>query len=120
MHLPDGLYDKLLTESVARLIADLRDPSCCTLTPLPKEAASERIAEALSKQLTFLLEELEGDGVPKAKRQIALVNTLLRHLRQQTQQDDVDPLVEPPQILHAVHRTGVPPEVPDTGLDIPW
>ena len=37
MQLPDGLYDKLVTESVAQLIADLRHPSCRTLSTLPAE-----------------------------------------------------------------------------------
>ena len=83
MQLPDGLYDKLVTESVAQLIAGLRDPSCRTLSALPPEEASERIADALARQVTLLLDELDGNGAEKAKRQLALVNALLVHLRQQ-------------------------------------
>lgn len=119
MQLPDGLYDKFVTESVAQLIAGLRDPSCRTLSSPPLEEVSERIADALAKQVTFLLDELGGDGAEKAKRQLALVNALLVHLRQQTARS-VDPLVEPPQILRAVHSIGAAPEVPETGLAIPW
>ena len=120
MQLPDGLYDKFVTASVAQLIAGLRDPSCRTLSALPSEEASERMADALARQLTLLLDELDGDGAEKAKRQLALVNALLVHLRQQAAAESVDPLVEPPQILRAVHSIGAAPEVPETGLAIPW
>lgn len=120
MQLPDGLYDKFVTASVAQLIAGLRDPSCRTLSALPSEEASERMADALARQLTLLLDELDGDGAEKAKRQLALVNALLVHLRQQAAAGNVDPLVEPPQILRAVHSSGAAPEVPETGLAIPW
>lgn len=120
MQLPDGLYDKFVTASVAQLIAGLRDPSCRTLSALPSEEASERIADALARQLTLLLDELDGDGAEKAKRQLALVNALLVHLKQQAAAGSVDPLVEPPQILRAVHSSGTAPEIPETGLAIPW
>ena len=120
MQLPDGLYDKLVTERVAQLIASFRDPSCRTLSALSPEEASERVTDALAKQLTLLLDELDGDGVEKAKRQIALVNALLVHLKQHTSAGSVDLLAEPPQILRAVHNSGSAPEVPETGLAIPW
>ena len=119
MQLPDGLYDKFVTESVAQLIAGLRDPSCRTLSSPPSEEVPERIADALAKQMTLLLDELDGYGAEKAKRQLALVNALLVHLRQQ-EAGSVDLLVEPPQILRAVHSIGAAPEAPETGLAIPW
>ena len=119
MQLPDGLYDKFVTESVAQLIAGLRDPSCRTLSSPPSEEVPERIADALARQVAFLLDELVGDGAEKSKRQLALVNALLVYLRQQTA-GSVDQLVEPPQILRAVHRIGAAPEFPETGLAIPW
>ncbi|MEQ1845600.1 MAG: DEAD/DEAH box helicase family protein, partial [Nitrospira sp.] len=119
MQLPDGLYDKLVTESVAQLLAGLRDPSCRTVSALPSEEVSERITDALSRQVTHLLDELDGNGAEKAKQQLALVNALLIHLRQQAA-ESVDPIVEPPQILRAIHSIGAAPEVPETGLAIPW
>ena len=122
MQLPNGLYDKLVTKSVAQLIAGLREPTCQTLLSLAPEEAAERIADALAKQLTVLLDELDGDGAEKAKRQLDLVNALLAHLRQQSTAASgfVDDLVNPPQVLRAVHRSGVVPEIPETGLAIPW
>lgn len=119
MQLPDGLYDKLVTESLAQLIAGLRDPSCHTLSALPSQEVSERITDALAKQITQLLDELDGNGAEKAKRQLDFVNALLVHLRQQVA-GAVDLVVEPPQILRTVHRIGTTPEAPETGLAIPW
>ena len=120
MQLPEGLYDKLITESVAKLIGGLRDPSYSTLTALSPEDAPERLAGALTRQLTLLLDELAGDGVEKTKQQITLVNGLLIELKRRMATGSVDPLAEPPQILRAVHAFGPPPELPETGLAIPW
>lgn len=119
MQLPDGLYDKLVTESVAQLIAGLPDSSGHTCSILPLEEVSERIADALAREVTRLLDELGGQGAEKAKRQLDLVNALLVHLRQQAA-GGVDQLVEPPQILRAIHSIGAAPEAPATGLAIPW
>ena len=120
MQLPDGLYDKFVTESVAQLVAGLRDSSCRTLSALPPEEASERIADAIARQLVVLLDEVVGDGAGKAKGQLALVNELLVHLKKQTATPSIDPLVEPAQILRAVHHVGSAPDIPETGLAIPW
>jgi hypothetical protein len=77
MQLPDGLYDKLVTESLAQLIAGLRDSSCRTLSDLTSEETSERITNALAKQVTHLLDELNGNEADKSKNQLAFINALL-------------------------------------------
>lgn len=122
MQLPDGLYDKLVTESLAQLVAALKDPAHRTLSLVPVDEASERLSEALAKQLTGLLDEIVGEGADKAKRQLALVNALLVYLRQQAGAAAcvLDPFVEPPQLLRAVHSAGPAPALPETGLAIPW
>ena len=122
MHLPDGLYDKLVTESLAQLVAGFRDSACRTLSQVPADEVAERLTEALAKQMTTLLDELDGEGAEKASRQLALVNALLVHLRKQagTAASQLDTFVEPPQLLRAVHNARPAPEVPETGLAIPW
>jgi len=122
MHLPDGLYDKLVTESLAQLIAGLRDPACRTLSQVPADEVAERLADALVRQMTVLLDELDGEGAEKASRQLALVNALLVHLRKQAgiAASQLETFVEPPQLLRAVHNARPVPEVPETGLAIPW
>ena len=67
MQLPDGLYDKLVTESLAQLIAGLRDPSYRTLSDLSSEETSERITDALTKQVTHLLDEISGNEAEKSR-----------------------------------------------------
>lgn len=122
MRLPDGLYDKLVTESLAQLVATLKEPAHRTLSLIPAGEVSERLTEALAKQLTVLLDELAGEGAEKAKRQLALINALLVYLRQQAGAAAglLDPLVDPPRLLRAVHRVGPAPALPETGLAIPW
>jgi superfamily II DNA or RNA helicase len=122
MYLPDGLYDQFVTVSLAHSLAQLTDPSCRTLAEVPPEEIPERVAEALAKQLASLLDELSGAGTEKTKRQIALINTILVHTRQQAGGAGaaLDAMTEPPQILRAVHSLGTAPEYPDTGLAIPW
>ena len=122
MDIADGLYDRLVTESLAEVLAKLRDASCRTLGPVPAEESAERLAEALGRQLAGLLDELDGEGAEKAKRQLALINGLLAHLRRQgeTSAALLDPFADPPQLLRAIHCVGPPPEVPETGLSIPW
>jgi superfamily II DNA or RNA helicase len=122
MELPDGLYDKIVTESVAQALAGLGDASWRTLESLPSGEASERLAETLCRQLTLLLDEIGGEGDEKAMRQLALINSLVVHLRQQAGATvhGVETVDEPPQILRAIHRTRQAPAVPETGLCIPW
>jgi hypothetical protein len=54
---------------------------------------------------------LSGEGTEKLRRQLALANDLLLYTRQrlQARDDGIDPLSEPLQLLHAVHRHGKPP-----------
>lgn len=122
MHLPDGLYDKLVTESLAQLIAGFRGSACRTLAQVPADEVAERLADALTRQMTLLLDELDGEGAEKASRQLALVNALLVHLRMQvgTAASQLDTFIEPPQLLQAVHNAQPAPEIPETGLAIPW
>ena len=50
MRLQDGLCDRFVTESMAQLLAGLRDPSCRTLTVLPPEEAAAAFAAALANE----------------------------------------------------------------------
>jgi superfamily II DNA or RNA helicase/HKD family nuclease len=58
----------------------------------------------------------------KAKRQLELINGLLRHIRRLTHcpAEAVDPVDEPARVLRAVHRSGVLVSPPETGLAEPW
>lgn len=80
MALSDGLYDQLLTESLARSLAALGHASAEVL-PL-KGDASEWLVDVLARQLGTILDDLtDGDG-DISKRQLELVNEVLVKLRQ--------------------------------------
>lgn len=128
MALPDGLYDLLLTEGLARSLADV-DPSRTDLSTL-KDGATEFLADVISRQLSTILDEVSGDQAEKAKRQLELVNSLLVTLRQRLAGGNREPasaasevvdLVAPPlRVLRAVQRDRQFPVSPEIGLGVPW
>jgi hypothetical protein len=79
MALPDGLYDLLLTEGLTRSLAAL-DPISADVLAL-KGGAAEFLADAITRQLATILDDVAGDDADKAKRQLELVNGLLVMLR---------------------------------------
>jgi superfamily II DNA or RNA helicase/HKD family nuclease len=119
---PEGLYDLLLTESLARRL-DPRDARIDTLG----SDSHERLAEVLSEQLGKILGDLGGDDEERLHRQLGLVNALLVDLRQRLRRSAhakaaalIDPIRTPPRRLTAVNRRGLDPAGPDTGLNAPW
>lgn len=128
MALPDGLYDLLLTEGLARSLATL-DPSLADVSAL-KGGAAEFLAEVITRQLSTILDDVSGDEAEKAKRQLELVNGLLVMLRQRLAGSSADgasaagevvDLVAPPlRVLRAVQRDQQFPVSPEIGLGVPW
>jgi hypothetical protein len=78
MTLPDGLYDLLITEGVAAQI----DMSRAEVDPI-KGGVTEFLADAISRQMASILDEVEGDDSERPKRQLELVNELLVTMRRQ-------------------------------------
>lgn len=128
MALPDGLYDVLLTEGLAKSLATL-DPSRADVSAL-KGGAAEFLADVITRQLSTILDDLSGDEAEKAKRQLELVNGLLVMLRQRLAGSSADgasaagevvDLVAPPlRVLRAVQRDQQFPVSPEIGLGVPW
>lgn len=128
MALQDGLYDLLLTERLARSLADL-EPSRADVSAL-KGGATEFLADVITRQLSTILDDVSGDEAEKAKRQLELVNGLLVMLRQRlagssgdgaAASGEVVDLVAPPlRVLRAVQRDQQFPASPDIGLGVPW
>lgn len=65
MALPDGLYDLLLTEGLARSLAVI-DPSSADTLAL-KGSAAELLADAITRQLATILDDVSGDDADKAR-----------------------------------------------------
>ncbi|MHB1992896.1 DUF3427 domain-containing protein [Metallibacterium scheffleri] len=128
MALPDGLYDLLLTEGLARSLADL-DPTRADVSAL-KGGAAEFLADVITRQLSAILDDVSGDEAEKAKRQLELVNGLLVMLRQRLAETSADgasaagevvDLVAPPlRVLRSVRRDQQFPVSPEIGLGVPW
>ena len=121
--LPEGLYDQVLTDSLAEALAQFGEPRWRTVDALSHDQLTERLVEALGRQLSSALDSIAGDDErERAHLQVALINSLIVHLRQQGAAiaDHLDPFSEPPQILRALHRTRPATPLPETGLAIPW
>ena len=130
MALPDGLYDLLLTEGLARSLAAL-DSSSTDVSALKGGAAAEFLADVITRQLGAILDDVAGDDTDKPKRQLELVNELLVMLRQRLRAGDVsaassapaetvDLVASPLRILKAVQRDHQFPVPPEIGLAAPW
>ena len=121
MALPDGLYDLLLTESLASRL-DLSRADVLAL----KDGAAEVLADALTRQLAAILGDLAGDDAGRPQRQLELVNTLLVALRQRLAADDrpaasaqvVDLVAPPLRVLKALHGDRQFPLSPEIGLAV--
>ena len=121
MTLPDGLYDLLLTE---RLVADLE----LTRTDLAvfSDERLDLLIDALTRQLSGALAEIDGDNSGAALRQVAIVNSLLGLLRQRLQEREpgstnaVDLIAIPPQVLRSIGSGRRFSQAPELGLTAPW
>jgi HKD family nuclease len=129
MALPDGLYDLLLTEGLARSLAAI-DSSSADVSAL-KGGAAEFLADVITRQLATILDDVSGDDADKAKRQLELVNELLVTLRQRlnagagsngtsASAEVVDLVASPLRVLRAVQRDQQFPASPEIGLAVPW
>ena len=123
MTLPDGLYDLLLTEGlVARL-----EPSHANVHAV-KDGAAELLANAITRQLVSILDDMSGDEAGKARRQLEIVNALLVELRhrlaaeagEDNSDDVVDLIASPLRLLKAIQHDRQFPTPPEVGLAAPW
>ena len=121
--LPEGLYDQLLTSSLAAALAQSGEPAWRTVEALGPDQLVDRLVEAMGRQLSSALDAISGnDEGDRARLQDAMINSLIVHLRQQgaAMAQHLDPFPEPIQILRALHRTRPATPSPETGLAIPW
>jgi superfamily II DNA or RNA helicase/HKD family nuclease len=126
--LPDGLYDRMLTEGLARSLAELA-PGSVDVQALHAGTA-EFLADLIAQQLGAVLADMGGDDADRFRRQLELVNELLVTVRQRLLTEsaasaampgDVIDLVAPPlRVLRAVQRDQQFPASPEIGLAVPW
>lgn len=123
MSLRTGLYDLLITESVAAQLGVGVDAVEAALTG----NATGYLVDALARQLATILDGLDGEHPQRARQQLALVNELLRGLRTRVQglrgrglAEVVDLIPDPARRLTAVRAQPGPVEAPEVGLAAPW
>ena len=119
---PRGLYDLILTESVARSLDSIA-PDVSDVRELDADEAPERLLDALGRQLRGILSDIEAGDTSDAHEQLALVNELLKQLRSDYPKsgDSIDPVLAPPRVLQAIRGPAEHvPNVPETGLAAPW
>ena len=123
MTLPDGLYDLLITHSLAAGL----DANQADIHAL-QSGASEFLVDTIARQLTAILDDMGDDEGERSKRQLDLVNALLVTLRQRLAAEGageesaaiVDLVAAPLRVLKAIHRNRQFPVPPEVGLATPW
>lgn len=123
MALQDGLYDLLVTEG---LLTHLLPEQ--SLIETLSGGAADVLADAVTRQLADVLEDMSGDGAEKVLRQLDLVNAILVTLRQRAQAErsgseiaqNIDLVAPPVRLLKAVDHRRQFPVAPKVGLAVPW
>jgi superfamily II DNA or RNA helicase/HKD family nuclease len=123
VNLPEGLYDLLLTDSLAARL----DPLSALHEPLRGNAAAW-LGELIGRQLAAVLDELPGDDDQKRLAQLGLINDLLVGLRSRLAREAragdpaalLDPVTMPARVLKSIRRDRQFPVAPELGLALPW
>lgn len=129
MALPDGLYELLLTEGLAKSVATLK-PGSAEVRSIGG-GVPELLVDAMARQLGAILEDIAGDDADRSRRQLELVNELLVTLRQRlaaghgeettvAAAEVVDLIAQPLRVLRAVRQDQQFPPAPEVGLAAPW
>ena len=121
MSLSRGLYDLLVTESVAAGIEGIADAAA--LDSLGGPETPSLLSDLISRTLANVLEELQATGEDHLVEQVQLVNSMLSQLRRSHGRKNEAPVsvALPPRRLRAIHAQGVnAPKLPATGLAEPW
>ena len=103
MQLPKGSYDRVVTESLERLMGGIGSDVADTVELSDVESAG-RLADVLAIQLARILEDIEGSPVERLTTQMSLVNELLISIRTRfgSQEGAIDTVSSPPRALHSV------------------
>ena len=122
MSLPDGLYDKLLEDTLVAEIQTLIDSERASVGRLPAAERSVRLAEAIGKLVAEALDRVapDDDGAPLEQAQLALIAGLLGVLRKEAKLEVTPAWSSPVRVLRSIHRQTVPYLPPATGVLRPW
>lgn len=110
MSLPDGLYDKLLDETLVTEIKSLIDAKHADIVRLTAGARSTRLAEAIGTLVAEALDnvELDEEGTPREQAQLTLIGGLLGILRRSAKLEVLPDWQSPVSVLRSIHRQTTP------------
>jgi superfamily II DNA or RNA helicase/HKD family nuclease len=123
MSLPDGLYERVLTERLAAQVATIGERA---RTRTINAGEADLLCHELSRQLASALEALASLTEDQASLQLGLLNDLLLTLRKGLNQlglatdGVVETLPAPAQLLQSVQPAARALHAPDLGLSEPW
>jgi len=126
MNIKEGLYDVLITDSLARSLQLLPSGIAAREHELEQSEAIEAFTDAASKQLAAIMESLDTQDATKYKEQLlasaTLINDLIVHARTLTgsKKIELDPISRPPRKLLAITSQGLELLRPETGVSTPW
>jgi superfamily II DNA or RNA helicase/HKD family nuclease len=117
--LPDGLYDRLLSDVLQRSLEVLPPGRQYDLEKLGPAELRRRLVLEIARLLPEVLDQIpDSASAAEPSREIELINGLLAWIRQQGV--EVAKLLTPARALRAVHPAGITPIYPLTGLSAPW
>jgi len=117
--LPDGLYDALLTASLADGLRDVPSTRTILRERLDANEGHERLAKYFATELARVLAHFRSkDG--GAEKQVAIVNELLTALNARAESGALvgADVITPPELLLAVHAPPAPPQRPSVPLAV--
>lgn len=122
--LPQGLYDRLVSEHEADALDELANSDRALIKPASQAQRREHLINQLTSRLPELLDSASSDSADKAEQsrtELKLIAHLLREARA-GKEDESDAALPayPLRILHSLHAPTRATVSPETGLRQPW
>lgn len=122
MSLPDGLYERVLTERLATEVAKLGQRAQISAIT---EGETDLLCDEVRRQMSIVLEVLRSMPSDQAPIQLEMLNDVLRTLRTGLNArggtaEVIELLPSPATVLRAVRPPTRPMVAPDLGLTEPW
>jgi superfamily II DNA or RNA helicase/HKD family nuclease len=118
--LPDGLYDRILDSTLREVAQSLETSGQAEIERLAPAERRRRLVAEIARLLPDLLDAAAGanDDSQSEQQELQFLNQLLTSVRRQDAQAPI--WAAPVLALRSVHRVGLAPVFPSTGLTSPW
>ncbi len=93
-----GLYEKLITETLDRMLDGEFEPNFIEREELDRGDAHVLLARHVYREVERSLEGMSSDGA----KQVELANRVLRVVRDFAEEEGDDAVIDPPEALHAI------------------